>query len=793
MAGAAGRWAARLAAALVLATALAPSARGAFVVTSTADGGAGSLRDAIASADASPGADEITFSLSGCPCTIALASPLAVHDDLTITGPGAGTLALDGGNAVRVLEIDAAVPVAVSDLTVQHGNGGAANGGGIFATPGATLTLTRVTVQDSTATSGGGIFAEELTATGVTVQNDTATSGSGGGIYATGALSLTGATVAHNTARDYGGGALSTASATVVDSTFDSNTATGFDGGGLYVSGQVTASGSLFVGNSTLTQKGYGGGGGLIAFGQASISSTTFRGNTSSDWGGGAYLAYFADTAPTLLTDVKLVSNSAQAGGGGGAFIWFEAILDSVEATDNYSSGHGGGVYGGYAGNYLLTVHGGRFLRNSGAGGGGIYSDSDVSIDGTELLANTSRNGNGGALWTPANATVANATVQYNVVLMGGNSGGIDTSGNLEISDSTVSDNETLTGNGGGSGTGGNATVTNSHYLRNVANGVGGGLIAYGSADVSGGSLEDNSALTNWGGGLYASQASTVTDTDVLRNTSEYAGGGVAVQSGTLQVTRGRFEGNQATGGGWGGAIYCNGATLTVEETQFLSNQADVNGGAIAANGVTLDRAVLIGNQGGTGGGLWQQADATIDNSLFADNHAVGEQGEAMRLGSGTVTVRHATITSSPARAGSAIYVDSATVQLLNSIVTAHGDGVFSDAGTVLADVDLFWDVGMEGEGADVTITAPVTGDPLFVDPTAGDYHLRIGSPAIDAGPAVGVVTDIDGDPRPQGAGYDLGYDEVVVPEASSGTQAAAALLGLVAVFRRRPPRASRA
>ncbi len=48
--------------------------------------------------------------------------------------------------------------------------------------------------------------------------------------------------------------------------------------------------------------------------------------------------------------------------------------------------------------------------------------------------------------------------------------------------------------------------------------------------------------------------------------------------------------------------------------------------------------------------------------------------------------------------------------------------------------------------------------DPLFVSAT--DFHLAVGSPAIDAGLAVPVATDFDGNPRPQGAGYDIGAYE---------------------------------
>lgn len=51
----------------------------------------------------------------------------------------------------------------------------------------------------------------------------------------------------------------------------------------------------------------------------------------------------------------------------------------------------------------------------------------------------------------------------------------------------------------------------------------------------------------------------------------------------------------------------------------------------------------------------------------------------------------------------------------------------------------------------------------LFVDPAAGDYRLRVGSPAIDAGTALPEITeDLWAEPRPQGARFDIGADEVL-------------------------------
>jgi hypothetical protein len=57
--------------------------------------------------------------------------------------------------------------------------------------------------------------------------------------------------------------------------------------------------------------------------------------------------------------------------------------------------------------------------------------------------------------------------------------------------------------------------------------------------------------------------------------------------------------------------------------------------------------------------------------------------------------------------------------------------------------------------------TGNIDADPLFKNPTAGDYHLLPNSPCIDAGTTLKDVTkDIRGMSRPKGSAYDIGAFE---------------------------------
>lgn len=170
-----------------------------LTVANTNDSGLGSLRQAIA--DATPG-DTINFSVTG---TITLTSgELFISKNLTISGPGASSLAISGNNSSRVFNIGSGT-VAISGLTIQNGNaslGGA--GGGIDN--GGTLTVTNSTLSGNSASAGGGI----VNFGALTLANSTLSGNSGG----SGILNSDGSTTLKNAIVANSGGNCSVASGT---------------------------------------------------------------------------------------------------------------------------------------------------------------------------------------------------------------------------------------------------------------------------------------------------------------------------------------------------------------------------------------------------------------------------------------------------------------------------------------------------------------------------------------------------------------------------------------------------
>jgi hypothetical protein len=167
---------------------------------------------------------------------------------------------------------------------------------------------------------------------------------------------------------------------------------------------------------------------------------------------------------------------------------------------------------------------------------------------------------------------------------------------------------------------------------------------------------------------------------------------------------------------------------------------------------------LIVDNDGGHAGGGVQveSTNARLVNNIVARNRAT--KGAGVWLGGAgsypvDATLTHNSLVAHPA-GGEGVWVDAyVTATLVNDLLTGYTIGITNTAlasSTLLADHCLFWNAGDPIVG-----TNAVLADPLL-DATE---HLTAGSPARDAGAAVDVNSDIEGDPRPVGA-YDIGADE---------------------------------
>jgi parallel beta-helix repeat protein len=256
-----------------------------FTVTNANDAGAGSLRQAILDANAATGADTITFDTTffSTPRTITLSGELAVSDSVTITGPGAANLTVNGNGAGRVFDISNSTTilnVTLSGMRITGGNITGAKGGGVFTDN------ENVTITDSIIT-------------GNTVGAATNSSGGGIGVFSGGSLTLRNSTVSGNSCTGRGGGIYfyDSGSLVVENSTISGNSsAEANGGGGIYFYG--TAGGPGFqIRNTTIsgnTAGGTGSGGGIAMrgfFGSAVIQNSTITGNSSTSTSSGSTTA----------------------------------------------------------------------------------------------------------------------------------------------------------------------------------------------------------------------------------------------------------------------------------------------------------------------------------------------------------------------------------------------------------------------------------------------------------------------------------------------------------------------
>ncbi len=312
-----------------------------------------SLRDAIAAAEANPGADTITFS-TGLTGTIPLTPPQTLQEyQNRATNSGNPSL------APRAPSAGPSIFNIFTDITIDGNNFDTSGNGGIILDgqessriftiePSGTLALNGLTLANGLAVGGSGF------------EGGGAGAGLGGAIFNFGSLEISNSTLTYNTAR---GGE-------VTDSPnldrFERALSNG--GGGLGGNGGINngGGGGTFGNgqNGTFGVNGFGGNGGDGGIGgQAGIiitSSEGFLNGGATGAGGGGSL--------------DLGGHGGFGGGGGGAGGNFRRDIEAQIRPGNGGFGGGGGSFSNTA-----RSTGGRGGFGGGAGAGGDASERSFS------------------------------------------------------------------------------------------------------------------------------------------------------------------------------------------------------------------------------------------------------------------------------------------------------------------------------------------------------------------------------------------------------------------------------
>jgi uncharacterized repeat protein (TIGR01451 family) len=328
----------------------------------------------------------------------------------------------------------------------------------------------------------------------------------------------------------------------------------------------------------------------------------------------------------------------------------------------------------------------------------------------------------GGLYFENSSPTLKNLIVRGNEAHFGGGMANVGSSPSL--SNILFRDNRTVNllidGLGGGMGNFFNsAPILNGVIFIHNQAGIGGGM----------GNAEDGNPI--------------VIDVTFAHNIATY-GGGMANNYSSPTLINVTFKANSALGypGSAGGGLDNWYSDPVLTNVVFSGNKATLGGGlANYDSSPTLTNLVFSGNYAEmAGGGVYNfdNSNPIIQNSLFWRNRDSG----------GTDTSYSTSIFN---REPEEWYELESIPQIRNSLAPhCNPGGVWltacgEDGGGNLPDADPLF------------IETP---DPADAPTTAGNLRLQPGSPAIDAGNndyIIGLLTDLDGNPRVMGAAVDLG------------------------------------
>ena len=191
--------------------------------------------------------------------------------------------------------------------------------------------------------------------------------------------------------------------------------------------------------------------------------------------------------------------------------------------------------------------------------------------------------------------------------------------------------------------------------------------------------LADGNAII--GGGLLNESELTLSSFTCNYNSVEIppdamgdARGGCIFNTGDLTILGAQFLANTAE---YGGAIYNHeNATLTIENANFIGNEADDHGGAIWVglnSTVDINGAEFRMNEAGlSGAGIWNNGSVNGTDFYFEDNHALGYGGGFFNWTGGQAALTNTWFTLNSADLGGAVYNDEGMLHLYQSGMSAN-------------------------------------------------------------------------------------------------------------------------
>ncbi|NCS29992.1 MAG: cadherin [Microcystis aeruginosa F13-15] len=419
--------------------------------------------------------------------------------------------------------------------------------------------------------------------------------------------------------------------------------------------------------------------------------------------------------------------------------------------------------------------------------GGGIFIPDSNPILRNLIIENNNASGNGGGLYNGGNANylLTNSTFRNNTAVQNG--GAIyNTTSSPTLTDVTFTNNTAVSSAGGAIyNNGGSPIFNNTTFSNNTAASNGGAIYNQSSNPIFNTATFTSNTSSSQGGAIYNGSSNPVFNTATFTSNIASSGGGAIYNSaGSSTLNNVTFAQNRSTTGG-GGAISNEGSPSTITQGSFQQNRAlNGVGGAIynGNNNLSLTNVSFALNvaegSGSVGGAIYNASNSNLQatNATFSRNNATSQGGALWTTGGGANTFVNTSFYGNASANGSAIYINSGSNTLRNSIIWGHGGTAIVGSPTI---TNSIVQGGYTGTG-NVTVdplTTPVTA--IFVDAISDDLRLQSTSPAINAGnnaslPADTRDLDKDGNtteplsqdlgnnPRINGTNVDMGAFEFV-------------------------------